>query len=267
MGHLRLGRLPRTRRWQQVVGLLNQADSSFEEIAQKSIYAIEIGLKNASQDDGLITVFWLLTKLPEAASKGDFAGQLKDLGVNVPQDPEVFDVACGISGFVQDYVSKNGVRSDISEIASSAAMEALLEICSPKSGKLFESSPNETKEAFRKLSSKTNFSKLGHEFFSRFTYRYVGYLLSRELSNHVGPNKKFDNIYENLEFHAALDLHCRQATKIVDEFSGGWYAKKKFEDALDKNNVANFLYVAIKKLRAEFKRGGVYNEGAASHPV
>jgi len=53
--------------------------------------------------------------------------------------------------------------------------------------------------------------------------------LSRELSNYVGGDRRFANAGDLAEFNAALDLHCRQASRIVEEFAGGWFSKTNWE--------------------------------------
>jgi hypothetical protein len=66
MGHIRLGRLPATKKWQQVVALLSDG-ASLEQIAGASAEAAEISLGHAQHDPALVQSFWLLTQLPLAA--------------------------------------------------------------------------------------------------------------------------------------------------------------------------------------------------------
>jgi hypothetical protein len=256
MGHIRLNRLPRTRRWQDVIALLNNPDSSSKDIFHKTLYAAELGLKVAAKDEGLIRAFWLLSRVVNAAGGRDFPEKLKDMGLNVSDAPSVFDVAGAFSEYIDNYVTKVGRRSDISAMASSSALECLTVMCSNGTANLFEISPEDARTSLNKLSTKSNFSKLGHEFFARFVYRYISYLLSRELSNYVGPGKKLPDIKSHTEFNDALNLFCRQATRIIDEFAGGWYSKTVYEGMLTFDKTAGFIHVAFKKLCAEFRRGG-----------
>lgn len=56
MGHIRLGKLPSTRKWQQVVTLL--ADGApVREIAAASAEAAEAALGNAADDPALLYSF------------------------------------------------------------------------------------------------------------------------------------------------------------------------------------------------------------------
>jgi len=256
MGHIRLGRLPRTYRWKQVIALLEDQDSTFQELAGSTLHAVETGLRNAGKDEGLVTTFWLLTQLTDSATKGDFTQNLNRIGLNIPCDPSLFDITSAFSNYIDSHVTIARRRSDISQLASSAAIECLTNLCASESASLFDSSADDVQKSFKKLGTRANFSKLGHEFFSRFTYRYATYLISRELSNHVGVDGRFKVIDNHKNFNNALNLHCRQATRIVDDFAGGWYSKNVYQEKLTIDNAAKFIHVALKKLRSEFKRGG-----------
>jgi hypothetical protein len=41
----------------------------------------------------------------------------------------------------------------------------------------------------------------------------------------------------------------------VEEFSGGWFSKTNFEGGITPKKAADFVFVALKKLRAELARG------------
>src|SRR3984893_11200656 len=74
MGHHRLGTLPKTQKWERVVGLI-AGGADVERIAAASADAAEHGLERASQDQGLAHAFWLLTQIPQAARQSDFADE------------------------------------------------------------------------------------------------------------------------------------------------------------------------------------------------
>lgn len=76
MGHIRLGNLPRTRKWQQVVALI-EGGAGTAQIANATITAAEKGLKLAAEDKGLVETIWLLTQLPLAARSDNFAQALQ----------------------------------------------------------------------------------------------------------------------------------------------------------------------------------------------
>jgi hypothetical protein len=69
MGHIRLGVLPKTYKWRQVVAKLGAGDNA-DAVAQAALVAAEDNLRRASQDPAFLESFWLLTQLPIAARTG-----------------------------------------------------------------------------------------------------------------------------------------------------------------------------------------------------
>ena len=110
-------------------------------------------------------------------------------------------------------------------MAQLAGSETLASLVGRELPSLFGPTAADVRLAVAKLGTSDLFSILARDFFSRLTSRSLGYFLSRELSKHVGPNKRFAAVGEHSDFNAALDLHCREASRIIKEFSGGWYGK------------------------------------------
>src|SRR5262249_20313773 len=99
-------------------------------------------------------------------------------------------------------------------------------------------------------------ANLSHDFFARFTQRFLTYHLGRELANHVGEGKRFASPTEHSEFIDQLGVHCRQAALIVKQFAGDWYSKANFEGGINPTRVKDFLHGEIGKLRRELKVRG-----------
>jgi hypothetical protein len=91
MGHVRLGALPKTHKWEQVVGLI-AGGADVGRIAAASADAAEHGLERASADQGLAHAFWLLTQIPQAARQTNFSDQLKRLGLEVSSKPTLLEI-------------------------------------------------------------------------------------------------------------------------------------------------------------------------------
>jgi hypothetical protein len=114
MGHIRLGTLSKTRKWQQVVGLIADG-ADVGRIAAASADAAEHGLERASQDQGLSHAFWLLTQIPQAARQPDFADQLKRLGLEVSGKPTLLDIVGAFTNAVDLRVREAGIHDDQQE--------------------------------------------------------------------------------------------------------------------------------------------------------
>jgi len=109
MGHIRLGNLPRTRKWQEVVGLI-EGGAGTAQIANATITAAERGLNLAAQDKGLVETVWLLTQLPRAGRSDNFAGALRDAGLDVADSPGLMEVVGAVSDAIDRPVNGNLTR-------------------------------------------------------------------------------------------------------------------------------------------------------------
>jgi hypothetical protein len=54
-------------------------------------------------------------------------------------------------------------------------------------------------------------------------------------------------------FEDALDLHCREATRVIKEYSGEWLSKQNFEGGIDPAKAGRFVSYASKKIRDELR--------------
>ena len=253
MGHLRLGNLHKTRRWKQVVGMLDSGAAT-EDIASESLQAGENAFAEAAQDTGFKYTVWLLTQVTLAAREKDFLGGLAKIGLDVPEQPGLFDILGAFTKHVDSHLDKQKARTDISEMCQLAAVEALSEECLERSGTLFGTTPETVQDAFKELSTQKNFAFLARDFFSRFTYRYLNYFLSREVPKHVGLTDNLPNIDAHTSFNKALALYCKQSAEIVREFAGGWYSKTAHETGITQDDAGGFAFVALGKLASELKR-------------
>jgi hypothetical protein len=241
------------------VSLIPQPASTPSQIAAATIEAAKGGVNRAANDNGVIDTFWLLTQIPLAARQEDFSGAMQRLGLSVPKSPTAFDVLAALSQAIEQSVVARRERSDFSEIALAAAQEALSELCVEETRSLFAASPEEIRNSFRKYSTSTQFRRLARVFFKGFTARYLKTFLSRELSNHVGATEKFEDVRQHSGFNEALDRHCFETAKIVEEFAGGWFSKTNFERGIDRDAVRSFLHVALQKIAEQLRREGVEN--------
>lgn len=74
MGHIRLGTLPRSKRWREVVGLL-EADAPLDMVAEAAAKASERDLPLASNDPQFQFINLLLVRLPLLARGAGVRGR------------------------------------------------------------------------------------------------------------------------------------------------------------------------------------------------
>lgn len=263
MGHQRLGDIPKTQKWQNVVAkvagdglgaasVVLQPDV-IQEIASETLTAAEGGLLKAIDDPGLRYTFYLLTQIVLAAREPQWLARLDTLGIHLTDDSSLFDLTSEVQAVIDDHLLSRGGSSDISEIAQQAAGEAIAKLAGPKSVTLFGAGSDELQDALRELSTKVGFSRLGQRFFGGFMARFLNFYLSRiTATQSSGP--RLQQIGDLTKFNEALDTHCHQSARIVHDFCGEWYSKTEFQQRIDLSNTSGFIAIAIKKLKDEFQR-------------
>ena len=166
MGHVRLGTLPRTRNWIQVLDLVG-GGAGAPDVAAATMNAAQRGLDAAAQDKGLVYTVWLLTQVPLAARSADFEGRLRKLGLDVSGSPSLLEVSGAFADAVDAHLRRTGGRTDLGEMAQMAASEALTVLGTPANGNLFDTAAPSAKEALEAFTTTKQFGSLAREFFAR----------------------------------------------------------------------------------------------------
>lgn len=253
MGHLRLGHLPRTHRWKQVIGLL-ESGADLPALADASFHAALTGLKRVPSDSGFLTTLNAIVGLANASRQTDLASALQVAGIDLTAQTSSFGFLSAVARTLSDQLGQVYPRSDVGKIAQDAFLESLTKQVRGKTGSLFGES--EDAKSLTSAFRGKQFKSLMHEFYSGFTSRYLTYYLSRELPHHVGAGKRFADLNAHTEFARDFDLYCRQTVRITDEFTPGWVGKAIYEGDTGADAVKRYAHVAFKKLASEFQKGG-----------
>jgi hypothetical protein len=253
LGHNRLGRLPQTYNWQQVVGLL-RAGADTSEITAAAATAAEATLRRVANDPTTVRAVWLLAQLPMAARYAYFEERLRGLGIAVGGPPDFGRLMSQLSQTLDTYRLASRSRSDIGEIARNAAVGALTAVLDRRIPKLLGAGPEDVRNALRQVDAPGGFSELTEEFAGRLTRQMLDYFLSRELSNHVGRDARFGNSADISEFNSRLDQHCREACRIVRAFGGEWHSKHKFQGEITPESARRFAHTIGHNICAELQR-------------
>ena len=256
MGHIRLGTLPTSKKWRDVVELLTN-DTSIEEIAAASSRAAKHDLKQASDDPTFQFVAKLLVELPLIARMPALDVNSSELiqSVDVTFPDSVSSLLSSVNEAIDQFTFENGRSSDIGLIAQSALIESLSSKLRGSLPSLFDPQPAEVRSALGKFAGGQMFGELARDFFARLTYKSLDYYLSRELANHTGHGARFATDADRVEFEQALFQHSFEASRIVREYAGGWYGKTVWRDQnLSDNTIKKFTDYSIKKMRSELER-------------
>ena len=253
MGHVRLRRLPASRKWREVVALL--ADGApVQDIAAASADAAEKALKHARSDPALSYSLWLLTQIPLAARAPDFEAAARKLGLDLGSEPTLMDIVGAYGDAVDRATSGRMGRTDLGAMAQDAAAESLATVAGSDLPSLFGATPLDVRVALGKLAAPDRFALLARDFFAKLTQRHLDYYLSRTLADHVGPGQRFATTADHSAFNAALENHCQEASRIIEAFAGGWFSKTNYQGGITSTKARDFAFVALGKIAAELRR-------------
>lgn len=254
MGHIRLGTLSQSKKWRDVVGLID-SDAPIDEIAEAAAKASELDLSRASKDPRFQFVSSLLVRLPLLARAPGFEDALADLGIGENSLSSVTGLLAGLELAIDRQSFELGASSDAGELAKAAVLESLSVQLRDRLPSLFEPTPQEIRKVLASYSSGDYFAILARDFFARLTYRSLDYYLSRDLANHMGEDKRFADDAQRRAFQQSLAQHTFEASLIVKEFAGGWYGKTVWQkQSLDQAAINRFTQYAFEKMRSELGR-------------
>ncbi|MGH2535107.1 MAG: hypothetical protein ACRDJW_22825 [Thermomicrobiales bacterium] len=254
MGSTIVDRLPKSQRWQVVVGLLNMPHLDARAVGGASCLAAQRRLNQLRSDPSLGYCFWLLVRL--AAARGDnFAGEVAQLGIPARRDDAALQFVARVADHTRVELNRYPQSGPFGEIAALALRAALRETVGTEGRSLFGSPLEDVERAFRRHSSEAQFGDLARRFFADFTARTLRFYVDRELAHAVGGGG-LATARETGEFSAALDLHARQTAKVVELYAARWYAKKHWErlGAIEIDDTQAFVAHALDKLQASLKR-------------
>ena len=267
LGHTRLGPLPKSKRWNQVVesltgSVLNQyavssSASRVNIIAAETLKAARSTLARVSNDPGVRYTFYLLTQLVLASRNTDWRSELDQHGISLSDQSSVFDLTAAVQGAIDRYISGTALgATDLSEMAQQAVGEALTSLLAEETPSLFgDFDSKDLKNAVRSLSTKKGFGRLGQKFFAHLVARFLNFHLSRATAAGLGA-PRLQNLGYIGEFNDALTTHCEESARIVRDFCGDWYSKTEYEQGIDLPNSARFLAIAVRKLKSELQHQG-----------
>jgi hypothetical protein len=265
MGHTRLGEVPKTHKWSELVdrisgsgrtGDVASADVIVGMIAAQTLEATQRSLKKAASDPGVLYTFYLITQIALAARASNWEKALGAHGIRLSEDSTVFDFTVEMQSAIDRHVgaSRSG-STDLSEIAQQSAGEAIASLAGPRTISMFGGGSDDVRNAIRSVSNKKGFGDLGQRFFGRFVARFLNFYLSRVTAASLGSPRLRD-LGDIAQFNDALRVHCDESARIVRDFCGEWFSKTVYREGIDLKNTSRFLAVAFKKLRSELDRQG-----------
>lgn len=226
-----------------------------ESVARQTLLASNKAFVSIQNDPGFSEAVWVLTQLAVAAKAPEPGVILEAIGLKLDAQSSVADVAACLHETLDRSLSRRSERSDFGEMAQSALVSAVARHLNDKLGTLVAPTANDIYRSLAHLGRTTEFGLLSRSFFARLAGDCMDYFLSKSLGAEVGAGRRFVTTAQVAEFEGAMATHAFEAAKVVEQFSGEWMSKHRFEGEgrIGRDESDHFGWYALEKVRAEMK--------------
>lgn len=253
MGHNTLGVIPRSVKWRRVLDLLG-TDAGNRAVFAASGEAAEKSLLAASDDPVFTEAVRLLLLIPTAARSDDFRAALNQAGLLVGDSPDLLDLLVATSARLDAVKRGTNRRTDLGELAGRALATTLSHHIGDALPGLFEATPADVQVVARKLSQSVGMSELARGYFANVTQATLSYWLERTLADYHAGDGRLGARGSRDAFDTELRAYTQEASRIIKEFSGGWYAKTLHQKgAISTRDAAAFAAICLKKVTSELR--------------
>jgi len=249
MGHIRLGQLPKTKRWSQVIELLDDPSVEVPRVAEAIVRAAEDAYRQAGDDPGIVESLRVMAFIADASRRDDFAQALADYGLPTTGSQDAIAFLAKVFQETERRFGPTARRTVFTEFALAALQEAMSETVGVQTGSLFLSGVEDMRDAYRAFSTQRGFAKLARLFFARFLARSLRYFSDQEASNQLGGGGRLHDQSDLRVFNAAVDRYAFEAARIVEDFAGGWYSKRRWLGDVERTE--GLAAIAMRKIADE----------------
>lgn len=257
MGHRRLGELPRTKKWSGIFDQLQAESISPSGLSSAIAKAAHEQLSELKGNIGLNYCFWILVRLVTAARGRDFSGALERLGISSRNINSGLTFVKEVARTVEIGVRNRAESTVFVQMAELSLREVLSANIIEQSRSLFGTNLEDIQAACRIISTRDRFGESAKDFFANFTSRSICYLLDKELSNHVGPDGPLNSPTQAIKLQNDISRYCKETSRIVEEFAGGWFSKQNWEtnNNISEEATIGFTAFAIEKIQMGLREG------------
>ena len=255
MGHERVGALPRSKRWQDVVeGIADAAsvDGDVRELANATLENVRSRLLGIYGDSGFVASFQFLLGLALSASAEVDKSSLGALAVDLEANPSPLRLASVLG----QYVADNTQSAEYAEMSRKAAVDVISLWTEEQTRQLsFTGEYEQAYEVWRKASDARGFCEVARLFFGKFVERYLNYFIGREASSQLANTEDRERLSRRLGEHVdGVSHHAFETARITQSFAAGWFNRYASEGMPAAEEISGFLSHSVGKLREELLR-------------
>lgn len=255
MGHERIGYLPRSKSWRDIVndiGRFSEQNPYTNKITQGTLRQVRARFEHLEKDPSVISAFRILLEIAFAFKMDDPIKYLRDRKLINSSELSPIQLAISIHNNNPIKINSNEYNT-ISKQAAIDAINCWYTANKPKEENLFSNKLN-SEEILSRTANGSGFCELSRLFFSKFTERYLKYFLEREASSVVAYSNR---VLFNNEIEKHIDLiskHAFETSKITESFAAGWFNKNVKTSFPSDKQIKGFLSYAFHKIANELLR-------------
>lgn len=258
MGHIRLGRLPRVKKWLAVYGSLGGAaagTATIEDVASATVDASLAHLSELKGDPHVNYCFWFLVRLVTAARNPTYREDLQNLRFDRVEFASTLDFAILLSRALSSGLRDRGAPTVFATLAELSMREAIVRHVEDRTNSLFGGGDAPVQAALRSMSTVKAFGEVAKDFFAKFMSRTIRFVADKELSNFVGDRSEWSSSAAVLGFHADLDRYCFETARLLEDFAGSWLSKHNWESKqhISEREARGFTAYAIEKIQMDLR--------------
>lgn len=254
MGHKRLGYLPKSKRWRDIVYEIGEYTAGDEhqlaKITNETLKSVQSRFNKFDNDPSIQAAFEFLLKLSIAFRKNDPIEYLKKSGILDSDKITLLKILRGAQKFKKEEV----VSFEYQTLAKQSIVDAINTwyMQNLEYGVSLFSDTVEADIIFRKAGTAEGFCEISRLFFAKLTERYLKYFLEREASAVIQNIEDREKFSEDIEKHVNnISKHAFETAKITQSYTAGWYNKNAINKTPDKGMIANFISYALGKIKSE----------------
>jgi hypothetical protein len=256
MGHRRVGVLPKTQRWRDLVDQLETFsgdEAQLERIVTTTLAGVRDRFLRVESAPSVFESFKYLVAFAVASGTDEPAAFMAESGFVAPMS----DTPLGLARALARFIEGTADSPEYASIARASACDALsrwYRATAPETPSLFADDAGHF-VGWRQLSSGAGFCELSRFYFSGLTDRYLRYFLDREASRSISTLFERDSFDRQLASRVEdVARHAFETAKITQSFAAGWFNKNARTGVPTDQQIRGFLSLAFGKMRAELGR-------------
>ena len=254
MGHERVGALPHSKRWRDIVAQMESSGSGEEVVAlaRATLQAVQSRYQRLHRDDGVVSAFQFLIALSKSASTGNWQSDSHAPVIDLNNNPSPLRLVVELRSWVDAHQGSK----EYADIAKKASADAIMLWSEKQKQQLtLFSDENDPKYIWQKADNGAGFCEVSRLFFSKFTERYLNYFLERKASAVLADSRKRDNQGEQLQEQIdSVSKYAFETSQITQSFAAGWFHRNAHNKIPHKEEIERFLYLAFGKIQEELMR-------------